>query len=168
MSKEDFCYIAEYRFICAGPDAVVLGKDEVYDGYEGPKKIFKKGQFLFSFDCPDYGTSIYILGKLININRIVKLIEPVEDFMDEKMDDNYFLICSRQQAFNLIKEAAKFTGISLSFILKFVVLMSYDDVINSENGELMFSSKYYENYTVESRTATSQQKHIERIQKCQK
>lgn len=132
-------FVAAYTFICIGPDAVVLYKDEKYDGYEDEEKhLIEEGNYLVGPSFPEEGQWINGVPGLLD-----KFSEAFER-ADEVFPDSGFKVCKNySEVEDFIKQVSQAAELPFDFIRKFICVMTYEQVVASKETGIIFATDFY-------------------------
>ena len=140
--------VADYFYICPGPDLVWRWSDEEpFDAYTGDYFPMKYGQFLCITSIPDYNT--YYNGEPFS-NDLVTLLEKADDLLSDELVNNptgnYFHIFDSRHEYERIvhRGVDKVEGLSFKTFMQHVVIMTYDDIVETTDRRIYLSTPWDE------------------------
>ena len=151
--------LAAASFLDCGAQVLVLPGKQTNPWACGKEPILP-GQVMVAMDYPEWGQSTW--GNR-SYGNLPDLLENAEDDLLQGSENGTFVICSRRQADALIERTARVAGMSTRFFRKFVVIMTYDQVVKAKEGEIIFEANYHQTWSVEARTDSSQWRHVQRL-----
>jgi hypothetical protein len=143
--RRDAIEVADYSFICIGPDGVWrwYGTGKKFDGYEGKYFKMEDGQLLFTTDIPEGGMMIS------PSDDEIALLDEADDLFDIEMADmegfDFQIFNTRKEIEKIVHRVAdQVEGLTFKTLMKYMVIMDYDDVIENTDGELEFTGPWFE------------------------
>lgn len=120
-----------------------FGTGKKYDGYEEPYFKMEDDKLLITTDIPENGMMIS------PSDDEIALLDQADELLNTEMDEmeglDFQIFNSRKEIEKIVHRVAdKVEGLTFKTLMKYMVIMDYDDVIENTNGELEFTGPWFE------------------------